>query len=146
MLLPQIPLHTKNEYIHDRPRWKWVVSAAKGIVAATDAHLRWLIVRGGKDEFIRLGKQTFKRFEPAIDFTEDELRWMFQVLESSIPERFREAQMAKEIERFQRKELSDKQLKNGAGEGPTGHEGPSQQFDGGITTEFLPERDKSTVH
>ena len=146
MLLPQIPLHTKNEMILGRERWKWVVSAAKGIVATTDGHLRWLLIRAGQAEFIRLGKQTFKRFEPAIDFTEDELRWMFQVLESSIPERFREAQMAKEIERFQRKELSDKQLKNGAGEGPTGHEGPSQQFDGGITTEFLPERDKSTVH
>ena len=146
MLLPKIPLHTSNTYILDKPRWKWCVHAAKALVGATDAHLRWLLVRAGQAEFIRLGKQTFKRFEPAIDFTEDELRWMFQVLEVSIPERFREAQMAKEIERFQRKELSDKQLKNGAGEGPTGHEGPSQQFDGGITTEFLPERDKSTVH
>lgn len=146
MLLPQIPLHTKNEWILGIHRAEWVVHAAKAFVSATDAHLRWSLVRGGKDEFIRLGKQTFKRFEPAIDFTEDELRWIFQVLEVSIPERFREAEMAKEIERFQRKELSDKQLKNGAGEGPTGHDGPSQQFSGGITTEFLPERDKSTVH
>ena len=146
MILPHIPLNTKNEQILGKPRWHFVVSAAKAIVSATDPHLRWLIVRGGQAEFLRVAQRKFLAFQPAIKFTEDELRWIFQVLETSIPERFREAQMAKAIERFQRKELTDKQLKNGAGEGPTGHDGPSQQFGGGITTEFLPDRDKSTVH
>lgn len=145
-MLPHIPLHTSNTYILDKPRWKWCVHAAKALVGATDAHLRWLLIRAGQDEFLRVGRQIFKQHEPAIDFTEDELRWMFQVLEASIPERFREAQIAKEIERFQRKLLTDKDLKNGAGEGPTGHDGPSQQFDNGITTEFLPDRDKKIIH
>lgn len=146
LMLPHIPLHTKNEYILDKPRWKWCVSAAKALVGATDAHLRWLLVRAGQDEFIRLGRLHFKRHEPAIDFTDDELRWMFQVLEASIPARFREAQIAKEIERFQRKVLTDKQLKNGAGEGPTGHDGPTLEMGNGITVETLPDRDKTTVH
>ena len=96
-MLPKIPLHTSNEYILGSARWKWCVRAARALIAATDVHLRWLLVRAGEAEFLRLGKQHFRSFEPAIAFTEDELRWMFQNLEVSLPARFREAEMAKEL-------------------------------------------------
>ena len=146
MLLPHIPLHTKNEFINGRPRWKYVVSATKALIGASDPHLRWLILRAGIDEFIRVAREKFANHEPAIRFTEDELRWMFAILPYSLPLRFREAMQAAEIAKYQRKPMTDKMLKGSGGEGPTGHDGPTTEYGGGIVVESLPDRDKSTVH
>ena len=146
-MLPKIALRTSNTYIHERPRWKFVLNAAQALIATTNPHLRWLIVQGGQAEFLRVARQKFLSIEPGILFTEDELRWMFQNLETSIPARFREAEMAKEIERFQRKVLTDKDLKGDTldGDGSVStHDGPSESRDG-ITTETLPDREKRLV-
>ena len=146
-MLPKIPLHTSNTYILERPRWKWILNAAQGLIATTNPHLRWLMVRGGKDEFIRVAREKFSSLEPGILFTEDELRWMFANLEASIPPRFREAEMAKEIARFEQKVLTDADLKgdtlDGDGSVPN-HDGPTTH-DGDVTIETLPDRDKRLV-
>lgn len=147
-MLAPIPLHTTNEWILGKHRAKWVIHAAKALVSATDAHLRWLLVKAGCPEFIRLGKEHFRQHEPAIAFTEDELRWMFQVIEASIPARFREAEMAKEIEKYQRKVLTDADLKGDTldGDGSVdAHDGPTTH-DGGVTIETLPDREKRLIH
>lgn len=143
-ILPYIPLRTTNEYISGRPRWKFVVSAAKALIASTDPHLRWLMVRAGEAEFIRLGQQYFPKFEPMIKFTEDELRWMLAVITVSLPVRFREAERPKDIAKFIPKKLSDKDLRGSGYEGPTGHDGPSHTHEGGIVTETIADRDRHT--
>lgn len=147
-MLPTIPLRTSNSYILNRPRWKWVLNAAQGLIAATDPHLRWLIVRAGEAEFIRVARRKFVELEPGILFTEDELRWMFKNIEVSIPARYREAQIAKEIEHYQQKVLTDADLKGDTldGDGSVdNHDGPTTH-DGGVTIETLPDRDKRIVH
>lgn len=150
LLEEELPgLKTSDEYHLERPRWKWVVSAAKALIASMDPHLRWLTVQAGTDEFIRVARPKFQASEPGIRFTEDELRWMFACLVISLPLRFREAMRASEIERFVRKALTEAELKGSGGEGPTGHQGPSETHEGGITTETLPDRDKvpvETIH
>ena len=78
------PLKTTNEYVLERPRWKWVVSAAKALIAAADPHLRWLMVQGGIDEFIRVAKPKFLASEPSIRYSDDELRWMFAAITISL--------------------------------------------------------------
>ena len=143
-LLPQIPLHTTNEYILERPRWKWVVSACKALIGSTYLHLRWLMVRAGDAEFIRIARQYFKQSEPAITFTEDELRWMLAVITLSMPLRFREAERPKDIAKFIPKKLSDKDLRGSGYEGPTGHDGPTTQHEGGVVIESIADRDKHT--
>ena len=35
--------------------------------------MRWLVIRAGEAEFIRVARPTFKNHEPAIDFTPLEL-------------------------------------------------------------------------
>ena len=148
-MLPKIPLHTKNEWILNKPRWKWIVHATKALIGATDAHLRWLLVQAGPEEFIRVGREHFKKFEPAIDFTPDELRWMFAVIQQSMPPRYREAMQAHEIARFQRKIISDDDLKGDTIDTDDlvrGHDGPSTEFEDGITTETLPDSEKRIVH
>src|SRR3990167_6071134 len=141
-LLPHIPLHTTDSYILGKPRWKFVVMAAKALIASSDLHCRWLMVRRGEAEFIRLGQQYFARFEPAIKFTEDELRWMLQVITVSLPLRFREAERPKDIAKFIPKKLSDKDLRGSGYEGPTGHDGPTTTFDSGGVVESIADRDK----
>src|SRR3990167_8670894 len=143
-LLPHIPLHTTDSYILGKPRWKFVVMAAKALIASSDLHCRWVMVRGGEDELVRLGQQYFASFEPAIKFTEDELRWMLAVITVSLPLRFREAERPKDIARFIPKHLSDKALGGSGYEDPTGHDGPTTQLDGGVVVESIAERDKST--
>src|SRR3990167_6774191 len=106
------------------------------------------MVRGGHAEVIRVARKKFLTVEPGILFTEDELRWMFQCLEASIPARFREAVMAKEIERFQRKVLTDADLKGDTLDGDgsvSNHDGPTTH-DGGVTIETLPDREKRIIH
>ena len=145
-LVPGIPLHTTNEYILERPRWKWIVSMAKAFVASTDIHLRWLIIQAGYDEFHRLCKEKFRQFEPAITPTDDEIRWIWQVLPQTLPPRFREALRAAEIERFVGKAMTEKDLKAGStGEDPTGHDGPTHDMGDGITVETVPDRDKKPI-
>ncbi len=147
-MLPHIQLKTSNTYIHNRPRWKWVLNAAQGLIATSDNHLRWLMYRAGEAEFIRVARQKFLQVEPGILFTDDELRWMFKNIEISIPERYREAQMAREIERFQKKVLTDAELKGDTLDGDgsvSNHDGPTTH-DGDITIETLPDRDKRLVH
>ena len=143
-LLPHIPLHTTNEYILGKPRWKFVVMACKALIASSDLHCRWLMVRRGEDEFIRLGQQYFARFEPAITFTADELRWILANIAVSLPLRFREAERPKDIAKFIPKKLSDKDLRGSGYEGPTGHDGPTTQLDGGGVVESIADRDKNT--
>lgn len=143
-LMPHIPLRTSNTYVLGRPRWKWIVSAAKALIASSDLHCRWLMVRRGDAEFIRLGKQYFARFEPAIKFSEDELRWILAVITVSLPVRFREAERPKDIAKFIPKKLSDKDLRGSGYEGPTGHDGPTTQHDGGVVIESIADRDKHT--
>ena len=147
-MLPPIPLKTSNTHILERARWKWVLNAAQGLIATTNPHLRWLIVQGGQAEFLRVARQKFLSIEPGILFTEDELRWMFANLEASIPPRFREAEMAKEIARFEQKVLTNADLKGDTldGDGSVStHDGPTTH-DGDITIETLPDREKRTVH
>ena len=143
-LLPQIPLHTTNEYLLGKPRWKFVVMAAKALIASSDLHCRWLMVRRGEDEFVRLGQQYFASFEPAITFPPEELRWMLAVITVSLPLRFREAERPKDIARFIPKHLSDKDLRGSGYEDPTGHDGPTTQLDGGVVVESIADRDKHT--
>lgn len=144
-LLPEIPLHTKNEWILGKHRAQWVVHAAKAIIGATDAHLRWLVLQAGEAEFIRTGA-TFKHFEPAIAFTEDELRWMFKCIEASVPARFRATDIAGNIAQFQRRVITDAELKDdGDPGGTTGHDGPTHQMGDGVTVETLPDRDKANL-
>ena len=143
-MLPKIPLETRNEYILNKPRWKWCVHACKAIIGATDQHLRWLMIRAGEDEFIRVARILFKNHEPAITFTPDELRWMFKVLPSSISPRFREAMIAAEIQHLQRPIITDEMLKGSGGEGETGHEGPSSQ-EGHVTVETVRDADKAPL-
>lgn len=146
-MLPKIPLQTRNEYILGKPRWKWVVHATKALIGATDQHLRWLVIRAGEAEFIRVARPTFKNHEPAIDFTPDELRWMFGILPYSITPRFREAMQAAEIQHLQRPIITDEMLKGTGGEGPTGHDGPTERYDDSdITVETLPDHQKRLVH
>ena len=140
------PLKTVNEYVGDRPRYKYVISAAKALIASTDIHLRWLIVQAGEAEFIRVARAKFQAHEPGIRFTEDELRWMLAVITISLPPRFREALRASEIERFVRKAMTEKDLKAGStGEDPTGHDGPTLEMGDGVTVETLPMRDKKAI-
>ena len=121
-----------------------MIHAAKAIIGSTDAHLRWLIYRGGEAEFFRLCREKFRLSEPAIVFTDEEMRWMFQCIEASIPERFRHADAPKDIAHLARKAISDAQLKGDGGEGPTGHEGPSSQH-GHVTVETLRDADKAPL-
>lgn len=139
------PLKTANEFVGDRPRWKYVVSAAKALIGAADPHLRWLMVQAGEAEFIRVARPKFQATDPGIRFTEDELRWMFACITLSLPPRFREALRAQEIERFVRKALTDAELKGSGGEGPTGHDGPTTDAGDGVTVESLPDRDKKAI-
>lgn len=140
------PLTTTNEYLNGRPRWKFVVSAAKALIIATDPHLKWLMVQAGEAEFIRVARAKFQAHEPGIRFTEDELRWMLAAITISLPPRFREALRAAEIERFVRKAMTDKDLKSGStGEDPTGHDGPTHDMGDGVIVETVPDRDKKAI-
>ena len=148
-MLPAIQLKTSNTWIHGRARWKWVLNAAQGLIATSSEHLRWLMYRAGEAEFLRVARAKFLAIEPGILFTEDELRWMFKNIEASIPARYREAQIAAEIERFQRKVLTDADLKGDTldGDGSVqNHEGPTTHPGGGVTVETLPDREKRIVH
>ena len=140
------PLKTLNEFLWGRPRWKFVVSAAKALIASMDLPLRWLVVQAGADEFIRIARAKFQAHEPGIRFTEDELRWMLAAVTISLPPRFREALRAAEIERFVRKAMTEKDLKAGStGEDPTGHDGPTQDMGDGVIVETVPDRDKKPI-
>jgi hypothetical protein len=125
-----------------------VIAAADALIGSTDGHLRWLIYRGGEAEFFRLCREKFRLSEPAITFTDEEMRWMFQCVEASIPERFRHAQAADEIAHLARKAISDAQLKGDTldGDGTVdGHEGPSDVGEDGVTTETLRDSDKAPL-
>ena len=149
-MLPPIPLHTKNEWILGRHRAEWVVHAVKAIIGSTDAHLRWLLVQAGPEEFLRVSRMKFLAAEPSIRYTEDECRWMFKVIQATMPPRFQEAMAPREIARFQQKIITDDELKGdtlqGDGSVP-GHDGPSTRWEEeGILTETLPDREKRIVH
>lgn len=140
------PLKTSDSYHLGRPRWKWVVSAAKSLIIAMDPHLKWLVVQAGEAEFLRVARAKFQAQEPGIRFTEDELRWMLAAITISLPPRFREALRAAEIERFVRKAMTEQDLKAGStGADPTGHDGPTQDMGDGVIVETLPDRDKRKI-
>ena len=148
MLLPKIPLHTTHEWILGKHRIEWVVGACKALIAASDLHLRWTLIRRGQDEFIRWGLEKFPLFEPGIRYSPDELRWMFATIDATLPPKFREAMESSEIQDLMRRPvITDAQLKGTGGEGPTGHEGPTERYgDSDITVETLPDNQKRLVH
>lgn len=80
--LPPIP--SPNQIIHGKHRKMWVHDAAKAVIATTDVELRYLLVKAGVVEFIRVARPYFHTLA-GFHFSEDELRWAFMRIQLSVP-------------------------------------------------------------
>lgn len=79
--MSNLRLPSPNQMIHGKRRGEWVKDAARALISSMDPALLWKVVHvGGILKFMPMARREFATREPGIDFTTEEMRWIFNFL------------------------------------------------------------------